>query len=133
MNKILIVASFALLASCSAEKDSAVEAQASGAATGAASAAAAPAVAATPGAYDFTAPDGTQGTTTIAADGTYVDTDTAGKVTAKGTWTSKDGKTCFIAEGKSEECYADSAPAADGSFTATAADGSVTKVKPQAK
>ena len=52
----------------------------------------------------------------------------------KGKWAVKDGKTCFDDDGaKPEVCYTDSAPAADGSFTATEADGKVTQVKPHAK
>ena len=78
----------------------------------------------------MTYPDGTKGVDTLMADGSYVSRDSADKVTDKGKWAIKDGKTCFAAEGKAEECFAVSAPAADGSFTGTGADGAVVQVKP---
>ena len=130
MKKILLVASFALLASCSGKNDTAAAPDATE------SAAATTAVAATgpvPGDYDVTGPDGTKLVATLAADGTYVDHDPAGKELEKGTWAVKEGKTCFMPAGKAEVCYTDSAPAADGSFTATDAKGAVTQVKPHAK
>jgi len=85
------------------------------------------------GTYDVTNPDGTTGSSTLNADGTYSDQDSAGKVTAKGTWAVKDGKTCFMPEGAAEECFTESARAADGSFTATDSKGNAVQVKPRAK
>ncbi len=85
------------------------------------------------GTYDVTNPDGTTGSSTLNADGTYSDQDSAGKVKAKGTWAVKDGKTCFMPEGAAEECFTESARAADGSFTATDSKGNAVQVKPRAK
>jgi hypothetical protein len=132
MKKIVIVASFALLASCGAKKDTAAEAPATDAAATAAATTAAVAAPA-PGSYDVTNPDGSKGVTTLMADGTYVDRDGAGKVTAKGKWTHADSKTCFTPETGAAECYTETAPAADGSFTATDSKGAVTQVKPHVK
>jgi hypothetical protein len=135
MKKFVLLAGVALLAACGT-KEPAPEATATDAT---ATEAATPAVAATgattangagPGSYDVTHPDGTTGVDTLQADGTYVSRDASDKVVEKGTWASKDGKTCFIPEGKTEECYTEGARAADGSFDATGPDGKVTKVKP---
>ena len=132
MNKLILLAGIAALAACTS-KEPAAEETAAAEAT-AAAVAAAPAAAPTPGSYDVTGPDGTKLVATLMADGTYVDRDEAGKVLEKGKWAAKGGKTCFDDEGdKAEVCYTDSAPAADGSFTATEADGKVTQVRPHAK
>ena len=132
MNKLILLAGIAALAACTSKEPAAEDTAAAEAP--AAAVAAAPAVTATPGSYDVTGPDGTKLVATLMADGTYVDRDEAGKVLEKGKWAVKDGKTCFDDEGdKAEVCYTDSAPAADGSFTATEADGKVTQVKPHAK
>ncbi len=86
------------------------------------------------GNYDVTAADGTVSHTALNADGTYVDTDADGKVTAEGTWAVTDGKNCFspTTEGVTAMCYTESAPAADGSFTATPDEGDPVTVKPAA-
>ena len=132
MKKLILLAGIAALAACSGKEPAAEETAAAEAP--AAEVATAPGVTATPGSYDVTGPDGTKLVATLMADGTYVNRDAAGKVLAKGTWATKDGKSCFDAEGdEAEVCYTDSAPAADGSFTATEADGKVTQVKPHAK
>ena len=81
-----------------------------------------------PGTYDVVMKDGSKGKTTLNADGTYTDVDAKGKET-KGTWAVKDGKTCFTPDGKTAECYTESAPGADGSFTATSAKGETVTVK----
>ena len=136
MNKLAILAPLALLAACGDRDDAAApEAAASDTMPMYAGAATAPAVTtangATPGSYDVTGPDGTKTVSTLMADGTYVDRDEAGKVTEKGTWAVKDGKTCFDAEGDvAEVCYTEGAQNADGSFDATGPDGKVAKVKP---
>ncbi|MDP3675099.1 MAG: hypothetical protein Q8R44_08380 [Novosphingobium sp.] len=134
MKNLAMFAGLALLASCGSEAP-APEASAPADAAMPMDAAATPAAAGpTPGSYDVTGPDGTKLVATLMADGTYVDRDEAGKVLEKGKWAVKDGKTCFDDEGdKPEVCYTDSAPAADGSFSATAPDGKVTQVKPHAK
>ena len=133
MKKLILLAGIATLCACSSQEPAAEETAAAEAP--AAEVAAAPAAAETPaaGSYDVTNPDGSKGITTLMADGSYVDRDAADKVVAKGTWAMKDGKTCFTPEGKPDECYTESARAADGSFTATGADGKVTQVKPHAK
>ncbi len=131
MNKLILLVGVAALASCSGKEPAADETAAAGAAASETTAtASAPAPAITPGSYDVTYPDGTKGVDTLMADGSYVSRDSADKVTDKGKWAVKDGKTCFAAEGKAEECFAVSAPAADGSFTGTGADGAVVQVKP---
>jgi len=85
------------------------------------------------GTYDVKMADGTMGTTTINADGTYSDTGPDGKVVS-GTFTRKDGKDCFDPEGDGAElCWTSSAPGADGSFTSTAADGTTVTVTPKAE
>jgi len=142
MKKLALLAGVALLASCGSKQEAAPEAAASdtmpidvSAGTSATTAAAAPGTTANgsaAGSYDVTGPDGKQTVDTLMADGTYVTRDTADKVVDKGTWTVKDGKTCFTPEGKSETCYTEGARAADGSFDATGPDGKVTKVKPHA-
>ena len=132
MKKLILLAGIAALAACTSKEPAAEDTAAAEAP--AAAVAAAAAAAPTPGSYDVTGPDGTKLVATLMADGTYVDRDEAGKVLEKGKWAAKDGKTCFDDEGdKPEVCYTDSAPAADGSFTATEADGKVTQVKPHAK
>ena len=73
------------------------------------------------------------GTSTINADGSFAD-DMVGAKRVAGIVKLVDGKTCFDPSGKAEpECYTDSAPAADGSFTATDAKGVVLTVRPKAK
>lgn len=129
MKNLAVVASIALLAACGAKTDTTAEAITTDAATESVAAAETPAA----GTYDVTNPDGSKGTTTLNADGTYTDADAAGKVIAKGKYAIKDGKTCFAADGGKEDCYTESARAADGSFTATDAKGAVTKVAPHAK
>ena len=131
MKKFVIAAGFALLAACGTKEAAPADPAASE--TAAATTAAAPAPSPTAGSYDVTNPDGTKGVTTLMADGTYVDRDASDKVSAKGSWVVKDGKTCFTPEGKTEDCYTEGARAADGSFTATDAKGAVTQVKPHTK
>lgn len=98
--------------------------------------AAAPTVAngSAPGTYEATAADGTVMTTVINADGTYSDTDADGKLVAEGTWAVTDGKTCFTptTEGVEAMCFTETAPAEDGSFTATPDKGEPVTVRPKA-
>ncbi len=136
MKRLALLAGVALLASCGSKTEPAPDAMSSADATMPMDAAASPgaAMGPAPGSYDVTGPDGAKLVATLMADGTYVDRNEAGKVLEKGKWAVKDGKTCFDDDGdKAEVCYTDSAPAADGSFTATEADGKVTQVKPHAK
>jgi len=129
MKKLILLAGITALAACSkaeapAEEEAPVEA-------------AAPVTVAngTPvGTFTVTAADGTESTAVINADGTYRDTDADGKVVAEGTWAVTEGKTCFTpsTEGAEAMCYTESAPAADGSFTATPDKGDPVTVQPAA-
>ena len=136
MKSFALLAGVALLAACSQKSDyPASDATASDAAAMPADVATGPATAngAMPGSYDVTNPDGSTAVATLMADGTYVDRDAAGKVLEKGMWATKDGKTCFDAEGDTAEvCYTESNRAADGSFDATDDKGAVSKIKPHA-
>lgn len=87
-----------------------------------------------PGTYEVVAADGTVGTTVLNADGTYADTDADGNLVAEGTWAVADGKTCFTptTEGAEAMCFAETAPAEDGSFTATPDSGEPVTVRPKA-
>ena len=84
------------------------------------------------GAYIATEADGTATTTTLNADGTYIDTDAEGNTLAEGTWAVRDGKTCFTptTEGVEPMCFTEGAVGADGSFTATPDSGDPVTVKP---
>ena len=83
-----------------------------------------------PGTYEVTAADGTKTQSLLNADGTYTDTDADGTVTATGTWSVVDGKTCFDEEGDEPAvCYTETAPGADGTFTATPDEGEAVTVK----
>lgn len=86
------------------------------------------------GTYEVTAADGTVTSSTLNADGTYVDTGADGSVLAEGTWAVVDGKTCFtpVTEGEETMCYTETAPGADGSFTATPDEGDPVTVRPAA-
>lgn len=129
MKKIVLLATLSMLAACSQKTEEKKETPAEPVAE------ATPAPAAdsgtAPGTYDVKMADGTMGTTTINADGTYVDTDAKGKQ-VKGLFAAHDGKDCFDPEGdEMGMCWAVSKPAADGSFTATADDGTVVTVTPK--
>lgn len=137
MRKTMILVAFAAAATLSACSKNAPEPAATSSDTATVASDAAGAVAAatlTPGTYEVTGADGKKmGTTTINADGTYADDDGKGHRVA-GLVKIVDGKTCFDPSGKAEaECYTDSAPAADGSFTSTDAKGAVLTIKPVAK
>jgi len=131
--RILILSSAALALAGCGKKDDAPAAAPSDAAMST-DAAAAPAAAPTPGTYEVTDAAGkNMGSTTINADGGYVDVGPNGQRVA-GIVKMVDGKTCFDPSGKAEpECFTDSARAADGSFTATDAKGVVVTVRPKAK
>lgn len=85
-----------------------------------------------PGTYLATGADGTVMTTVINADGTYTDTNADGVLVAEGTWAVTDGKTCFTptTEGVEPMCFTETAPAEDGSFTATPDSGDPVTVRP---
>ncbi len=131
MKKLALIAAISLLAACSQKSEEKKEVAAEPAAE------TAPAPAADsgtqPGTYDVKMADGTMASTVINADGTYVDTDPKGKE-VKGLYASHDGKDCFDPEGDAlGMCWAVSKPGADGSFTATADDGTVVTVTPKKK
>ena len=132
VGRFLILSCAALaLASCGKKDEAPVVVQSDAVvATDAAVAAALP----TAGVYEVSDAAGkTLGTTTINADGSYAD-DMTGAPRVAGIVKIIDGKTCFDPSGKAEpECFTDSAPAADGSFTATDAKGTVMTVRPKTK
>ncbi|MCB2082986.1 MAG: hypothetical protein H6920_04205 [Sphingomonadaceae bacterium] len=132
MKKLILMAGCAALAACSgAKEDAAPEGDA------AATTAEAPAEDSMAGTYEATAADGTVITTTIDAEGNYVDT-VDGKQTGSGTVAvAKNGQTCFNSSeaGAAPECWTDGEKAEDGSWTATNDDGesvTVRKVEPAA-
>lgn len=87
------------------------------------------------GTFAVSSADGTaMGTSVLNADGTYSDNGADGKLVAEGTWAVVDGKTCFTptTEGQKPMCFAESAPAEDGSFTATPDEGDPVTVRPVA-
>ena len=131
--RLLILSTAALALSACGKKEEAPAAVTSDA-VAATDAAAAPTALPTPGVYEVIDARGKDaGTTTINADGSYVDESIDGHRVA-GIVKMVDGKTCFDPSGKAEaECYTDSARAADGSFTATDANGLVVTVRPKAK
>lgn len=129
MKKLVLLAAIAALSACGQKTEEKAETAA------ARTEAPAPAPAAdsgtAPGTYDVKMADGTMATSTINADGTYVDTDAKGKQ-VKGQYATHDGKDCFDPEGdEMGMCWAVTAPGADGSFTATADDGTVVTVTPK--
>ena len=132
VGRFLILSCAALaLASCGKKDEAPVVVQSDAVvATDAAVAAALP----TAGVYEVSDAAGKKlGTTTINADGSYAD-DMTGAPRVAGIVKIIDGKTCFDPSGKAEpECFTDSAPAADGSFTATDAKGTVMTVRPKTK
>ncbi|WP_088310811.1 hypothetical protein [Novosphingobium sp. B 225] len=134
MRNSLLIAALAAATALSGCSKSAEEA-APAASEAAASDAAAPQAAATlaTGTFEVFGADGKAvGSTTINADGTYVDDDGKGHRVA-GLVKLVDGKTCFDPSGSAPaECFTDSAPAADGSFTATDAKGAVLTIRPKA-
>ncbi|MEO5902708.1 MAG: hypothetical protein ABIQ55_01720 [Gemmatimonadaceae bacterium] len=64
-------------------------------------------------------------------EGTFSMTDAAGKVT-NGSFVMKDGKGCFTPAGGKMMCWKNDAPGADGSWSATADDGTKSTVMKKA-
>lgn len=123
MKKLTLILATCALAAC---KQTAPAPVPSEAATPAASesAAATPAAATTAdmaGTYDYTY-KGKARVTVMKSDGSYQDSE-GGKVVETGTWTVKDGKTCFDDKKDPEQCWTTTAPDASGKFTATSTDG----------
>ncbi|WP_374405494.1 hypothetical protein [Pelagerythrobacter sp.] len=125
MKKLISIAAVAVLAACSQQAEDPAAPAATTAATQtpadtvAISQLAGPEAA---GSYEVTWADGTVTTTMINADGTYVDT-MDGDETSHGTWAVKEGKSCLTPEGGAELCWTDGTRADDGSWEATAEDG----------
>lgn len=130
MKRIVLLAAVAALSACSQQAEETKET----AAPAETAAAAVPVSTGTPpGEYEVKMADGTIASTTINADGTFVDTDPKGKAT-KGKLTHEDGKDCFDPDGdEAKICWSLSPTAADGSFTATAPDGTTVTVTPKKK
>jgi hypothetical protein len=132
MHKLVLIAALGLgLAACnnaSDDADTATDEAAAPAATE--SAAMASANGSAPGLYEVTAADGTVTQTELMADGTYMDHGPDGAVTAQGKWSVADGKTCFDPEGEdAATCYTETAPDAEGKFTATSDAGEAVTVR----
>lgn len=82
------------------------------------------------GTWDYTLPDGSAGTTVLAADGSF--TDTLAEQTVSGSWDVTDGKLCIDPAGDAEDqvrkCYVLSAPDGNGTQVATSDTGEQVKV-----
>ncbi|MFZ1742480.1 MAG: hypothetical protein WAT93_06475 [Pontixanthobacter sp.] len=124
MKKLFVIAGVVALAACS-KAEAPVEADKTETA-----AAVAPAEESMAGTYDVTNADGTTGSTTVDADGNYVDM-VDGKETARGTIKVTKGQTCFNSseKGSAPECWTDGEPAADGSWVSTSDEGVKVTVK----
>jgi hypothetical protein len=130
MNKLVLIAALGLgLAACNnAADDADTDEAAAPAATE--TAAMASANGSAPGLYEVTAADGTVTQTELMADGIYMDHGPDGAVTAQGKWSVVDGKTCFDPDGDEEAiCYTETAPDAEGKFTATSDAGEAVTVR----
>ena len=132
MKKLVMLAALTMLSACSQKAEESKDAPAAPVETAAPAPVANPGTA--PGRYDVKMADGTVASTVINADGSYEDIDPKGKTVKKGKYTHKDGKDCFDPDGDEPGmCWSTSKPAADGSFTATADDGTVVTVTPKKK
>lgn len=123
MKKWIALASVAALAACQqAEAPAEEEAMEE---------AAAPAANEGPGTFEVTYADGSVGTVTTTAEGTF--TATLGDQSGTGTVAEVDGKLCFDPEGDDPEqptrCWTNSEPGEDGSWTSTSDDGETVTVK----
>ena len=128
MRKLIVVAAVVALSACSQKGDEvAAPADTSPAAEPASAAAPAGWTGFEPGSYLVTASDGAKLDYVLTEDGNFTMTDATGKVTT-GTLVMKDGKGCFTPAGGSEMCWTNAAPGADGSWTATATDGTTASV-----
>lgn len=129
MKKLFLLAAIAALSACSQKAEESKETAAAPAEAAAPAASADSGTAA--GTYDVKMADGTMASTVINADGSYVDTDAKGKI-VKGKFARKDGKDCFDPDGDAAEvCWTVSTPGPDGSFSATAPDGTAVTVTPK--
>jgi uncharacterized lipoprotein NlpE involved in copper resistance len=130
-NVLLLAAAAAALVGCNqASKNTDEPAAQENTAAAATPAAMVTANGSTPGTFEVTAKDGKKSKSTLNADGSYVDTDASGKEVGRGNWSVTDGKTCFDPAGnEGPECFTETAPGADGSFTATSEKEVVTVKK----
>ena len=79
------------------------------------------------GTYEVTMEDGSVTRQRVNADGTYVDTDLEGNETERGTWRQNGEQLCYDPEGaEGETCWTGGVQSADGTFSASTTDGSVT-------
>lgn len=82
------------------------------------------------GTYDYTLADGSDGTTVLAADGTF--TDAMDGETITGSWEAADGKLCLDPAGDGSDqqrrCYSLSEPDANGVQIAISDTGELIKV-----
>ena len=123
MKKWIALASVAALAACQqAEAPAEEEAMEE---------AAAPAANEGPGTFEVTYADGSVGTVTTTAEGTF--TATLGDQSGTGTVAQVDGKLCFDPEGDDPEqptrCWTNSEVGDDGTWTSTSDDGETVTVK----
>ena len=78
------------------------------------------------GRYDITLADGTVIVQTIAADGTYRETNAEGAETQTGRWRQQGSQMCFDPAGDAPEaCYSGAAPGTDGAYELRDATGAV--------
>lgn len=83
------------------------------------------------GTWDITDPDGNVARTQLNADGTYVDI-VDGDESGGGKWRRDGDQLCFDGDAADQEeaCWTTSAPNADGTFTATDANGITVTASP---
>ena len=82
------------------------------------------------GTYEMTMDDGTVVRQQVNTDGTYVDTDLEGNELERGTWRQQGDQLCYDDAGADPEvCWTGGTPGADGSFEATATDGTSITVR----
>ena len=132
MKKLVLIAAVAALSACSQKADEAP-------ATVGNATEVAPAVGVAPegwtgfepATYYVTGADGNKVTFVIKDEGSFSVTDAAGKVT-NGSFVMKDGKGCFTPAGGKTMCWKNDAPGADGSWSATADDGTKSTVMKKA-
>ena len=86
-----------------------------------------------PGTFEVVGSDGEAGLQSVLReDGTYTDLGEDGAILGEGSWAVTEGKTCFTFqsdEGEETDCWSESEPAEDGSFTATNDDGETITVR----
>ena len=131
MKKFLIVAACGALAACgSNEADTTAEPMNDTTATTQAGTTDTATASQMAGSYEMTMSDGTVVRQQVNADGTYVDSDMDGNELERGTWRQQGSQLCYDDAGPgAEECWTGGTPGADGSFTATGADGSTITVR----